>query len=98
MPGSTVNDLLILLSTPHLAPGRSATLPVNATDPDGDAVSITAAPGTLPPPSTSAAGSGGGTAAVTPTPAGLRPGTYVSRTGASDGKEGEREPCAVTAG
>ena len=82
----------------QLAPGQSATLPVQAADPDGDAVSATASPDTLPPSSISVADPGSGTAAVTITSAGLPPWTYVFWIEASDGKAGEREPYAVTVG
>ena len=78
-----------------LAAGQQTSLDVRVSDPDGDAVTITAIPDMLPASAISVADGGDGTATVTLSAASVPAGTYVFWISASDGKESEREPFLV---
>ena len=78
-----------------LAAGQQTSLDVRVSDPDGDAVTVTAIPDMLPASAISVADGGDGTATVTLSAASVPAGTYVFWISASDGKESEREPFVV---
>ena len=78
-----------------LAAGQQTSLDVRVSDPDGDAVTVTAIPDMLPASAISVADGGDGTATVTLSAASVPAGTYVFWISASDGKESEREPFLV---
>lgn len=78
-----------------LAAGQQTSLGVRVSDPDGDAVTITAIPDMLPASAISVADGGDGTATVTLSAASVQVGTYVFWISASDEKESGREPFVV---